>query len=103
MKILKAIAIALIIVMLFSLVGCMGIINYPKLRNRVKENKWYRVETDAMKDSEGGEYHALFRKGSENKVMIYFAGGGEVSTKKRLATIRTTPNWYSPTRLQMLL
>lgn len=76
MKILKAIAIALIIVMLFSLLGCMGIINYPKLRNGVKENKWYRVETDAMKDSEGGEYHALFRKGSENKVMIYFAGGG---------------------------
>ncbi|MBR6967510.1 MAG: esterase [Ruminococcus sp.] len=29
-----------------------------------------------MKDSEGGSYHALFKKGSENKVMIYFAGGG---------------------------
>ena len=29
-----------------------------------------------MKDSEGNSYHALFKKGAENNVMIYFAGGG---------------------------
>lgn len=76
MKILKVIAITLIITTLLSLVGCFGIINYPKVRNRIRVDKWYRIESDAMKDSEGGEYHALFKKGSANKVMIYFAGGG---------------------------
>lgn len=29
-----------------------------------------------MKTSEGGRYRAFFKKGSENKVLIYFAGGG---------------------------
>lgn len=29
-----------------------------------------------MKTSEGGKYRAFFKKGSENKVMVYFAGGG---------------------------
>ena len=29
-----------------------------------------------MKDSEGNDYHAFFKKGTENKVLIYFVGGG---------------------------
>lgn len=29
-----------------------------------------------MKTSEGGRYRAFFKKGSENNVLIYFAGGG---------------------------
>ena len=37
-----------------------------------------------MKDSEGNDYHALFKKGAENKVLIYFAGGG-VSINKETA------------------
>ena len=35
------------------------------------------VPNDYTRTTEiGGSYHALFRKGSENKVLIYFAGGG---------------------------
>lgn len=37
-----------------------------------------------MKSSDGSGYHALFKKGSENKVMIYFAGGG-VSVNEQTA------------------
>lgn len=29
-----------------------------------------------MKSSDGSRYKALFKKGSENKALIYFAGGG---------------------------
>ena len=29
-----------------------------------------------MTTSEGGKYRASFKKGSENKVMVYFAGVG---------------------------
>lgn len=62
------------------------VVNYPEIKNDPKVGKWYRVSDQAMKDSEGNRYHALFRKGSENKVMIYFAGGGvsvdEVSARE---------------------
>lgn len=29
-----------------------------------------------MKSSDGSSYKAFFKKGSENKVLVYFAGGG---------------------------
>ena len=51
-------------------------LRYPGLKADPQVGKWYRVADSAMKDSEGNSYHALFKKGSENKVMIYFAGGG---------------------------
>lgn len=52
------------------------VLRYPNLKNNPKIDKWYRIENREMKSSEGGEYHALFKKGRENKVMVYFAGGG---------------------------
>ena len=52
------------------------VLRYPNLKKNPAEGKWYRVETNEMKDSEGNGYHALFKKGSEHKVLIYFAGGG---------------------------
>lgn len=52
------------------------ILQYPKLKNNPKIGKWYRVTSADMKTSEGGRYRAFFKKGSENNVLIYFAGGG---------------------------
>lgn len=49
---------------------------YPNLRTSPKTGKWYRVTDNGMKTSEGDKYRAFFKKGTENKVMIYFAGGG---------------------------
>lgn len=51
------------------------VLRYPNLKKNSTEGKWYRVATNEMKDSEGNGYHAFFKKGSENKVLIYFAGG----------------------------
>ena len=59
-----------------SLFQKVNSIRYPELKKDPTIGKWYRVSDSVMKDSEGHGYHALFRKGSENKVMIYFAGGG---------------------------
>ena len=64
-------ALAVIIVIIY-----FAVLRYPNLKNDPKIGKWYRVSDSVMKDSEGHSYHALFKKGSENKVMIYFAGGG---------------------------
>lgn len=67
---------------IFAAAGVMAacvylfVLRYPNLREDPAVGKWYRVAACEMKDSEGGSYHAFFKKGTENKVMVYFAGGG---------------------------
>lgn len=79
-RIAKKIMIILGIILLVLLILAVGVyqfvLQYPKLKENPSIGKWYSVSTSEMKDSEGNAYHALFKKGSENKVMIYFAGGG---------------------------
>lgn len=52
------------------------VLQYPKLKKEPKNGKWYRITGDDMMCSDGSPYRAFFRKGSENKVFVYFAGGG---------------------------
>ena len=52
------------------------VLQYPGLRAEPKTGKWYRITGSDMLCSDGSRYRAFFRKGSENKVIIYFAGGG---------------------------
>lgn len=79
-KILKVICITLGVICLVGIIIGICVYNfvlqYPELNYEPTVNKWYRVSDEEMKDSEGNKYHALFKKGSENKVMVYFAGGG---------------------------
>lgn len=85
-KILKILGILCVIAVIIA--GCVikFVVNYPEIKENPTVGKWYRVSDNAMKDSEGHSYHALFKKGSDNKVMIYFAGGGvsvdEVSARE---------------------
>lgn len=65
--------------LIVGVLGCLFyflVLRYPELKANPSEGKWYRVTDRKMKDSEGNPYHAFFKKGKENKVMIYFAGGG---------------------------
>ena len=75
-KMLKVMGILCLILLIVA--GCVlkFLLIYPEIKENPTIGKWYRVSDKAMKDSEGNSYHALFRKGSENKVMVYFAGGG---------------------------
>ena len=75
-KVLLIIGIILAAIVLLAAIVYFAVLRYPALKENPKIGKWYRLESSAMKDSEGNGYHALFKKGSENKVMIYFAGGG---------------------------
>lgn len=75
-KALKIIGIILAAILVILLLVYIFVLNYPNLKKNPKIGRWYRISDRVMKDSEGGSYHALFKKGSENKVMIYFAGGG---------------------------
>ena len=68
--------IILAVLLIIGIIVYFFVLQYPELKADPTIGKWYRVSDEGMKDSEGNSYHALFKKGSENKVMIYFAGGG---------------------------
>ena len=80
----KVIGIILAVLLLIGVLVYAFVLQYPKLKNNPKVGKWYRVTTSEMKTSEGDRYRAFFKKGSENKVLIYFAGGG-VSINEEMA------------------
>ena len=49
---------------------------FPKLKGEPETGKWYEVEVDGTQSSDGSEWHGIFKKGTENKVVVYFFGGG---------------------------
>ena len=83
-KVLKVIGIILLILLVIGVLVYFYILQYPEIKNNPKVGKWYRVSDKAMKDSEGNSYHALFKKGKSNNVLVYFAGGG-VSVNEEMA------------------
>lgn len=55
----------------------MTILNtFPKLEGEPEIGKWYDVPVENAFSSDGSEWHGIFRKGTENKVVVYFFGGG---------------------------
>lgn len=75
-KALKIIRVIFAIILLIGLGVYMFVLQYPNLKENPKVDKWYRVTSKEMKSSDGSKYRAFFKKGSENKVLVYFAGGG---------------------------
>lgn len=75
-KVLKVIRIILLFLLVIALFVYFFVLKYPNLKKNPIIGKWYRVTSREMKTSEGGRYRAFFKKGSENNVMVYFAGGG---------------------------
>ena len=49
---------------------------FPKLEGEPEIGKWYDVPVEIAKSSDDSEWHGIFRKGTENKVVVYFFGGG---------------------------
>ncbi len=83
-RILKILGIMLAVIIVIAACVYFFVLQYPQIKSDPKTDKWYRVSADTMKSSDGSEYHAFFKKGSENKVMVYFAGGG-VSVNEQTA------------------
>ena len=49
---------------------------FPTLEGEPEIGKWYDVPVEGALSSDGSEWHGIFRKGTENKVVVYFFGGG---------------------------
>ena len=80
--ILSIIGVAAIIVTLsfkhivnFYVTSIMGK-ELPVLTTEPELGKWYSVDVDGSVSSDGSKWQGYFRKGKENKVILYFYGGG---------------------------
>ena len=52
------------------------LVSYPVLKGLPEVGKWYSIVPEGTKSSDGSEWHGLLRLGTENKVVVYFFGGG---------------------------
>lgn len=75
-KILKFIGIILCALLVIASLVYIFILQYPNLKNNPQVGKWYKVTDKEMLSTDGTQYKSFFKKGTENKVFIYFAGGG---------------------------
>lgn len=57
-------------------VKLMGNFHSPTIPAEPKPGKWYRVPMDRYVVADGTPYHFSFRKGTENKLMVFLHGGG---------------------------
>ena len=80
--IIIGIIILVIAIGIFILLKLTFLKTFPKLKGEPEIGKWYEVYVDGAKSSDGSEWHGIFRKGTENKVVVYFFGGGVSITPK---------------------
>ncbi len=74
--IIFAIIIALLSIGAFVFLKVTFLKSFPKLSGEPEVGKWYEVSVDGTQSSDGSEWHGIFKKGVENKVVVYFFGGG---------------------------
>jgi len=74
---IAAVSMILLIALGITVFLKMTILNtFPKLEGEPEIGKWYDVPVENAFSSDGSEWHGIFRKGTENKVVVYFFGGG---------------------------
>ena len=73
--VIVAIVVLFVGVVLFSLSRTI-LIKQPELTGTPEVGKWYRITPEGTKSSDGSEWHGLIKVGKENKVAVYFFGGG---------------------------
>ena len=74
--VILGIIIVVIALSIFILLKLTILNSFPVLKGEPEIGKWYDVEVEGAKSSDGSEWHGIFRKGTENKVVVYFFGGG---------------------------
>ncbi len=72
-----ALALLIIAVVLAALILAKTVlVRHPELKGEPESGKWYRITPEGTKSSDGSEWHGLIRLGTENRVVVYFFGGG---------------------------
>ena len=68
--------IAVLAIIAFIFLKITFLKRFPKLTGEPEVGKWYDIKVDGARSSDGSEWHGIFKKGTENKVVVYFFGGG---------------------------
>lgn len=71
---------------------------FPELQGEPEVGKWYEVSPDGAVSADGSRWCAYFRKGTANKMMVYFFGGGvsvDEYTAARGRSVVTEGGFYS--------
>lgn len=69
----------------------------PQLTGEPEIGKWYAVDIDNTVSSDGSKWQGYFRKGSENKVVLYFYGGGfSVNDYTAARSMDVESGFYNP-------
>lgn len=82
------IMLVILAVVVLAAIGIYGLLSktfltsHPELKGEPEIGKWYRVTPENAKSSNGKEWHGILRKGSENKLVVYFFGGGVSITEE---------------------
>lgn len=63
-------------IIVLCIIGIIVIRHNPELKGEPKEDKWYRISPEQAIGADESQWHGLIRKGNENKVLVYFYGGG---------------------------
>ena len=79
----------IVLVVIVILVICIScglsktfLMKHPELEGEPEVGQWYRITPESAKSSNGTEWHGMLRKGSENKLVVYFFGGGVSITEE---------------------
>ena len=59
-----------------AVLGFRAALRFPELRGAPQYGKWYRITPKGTCSSDGSPWHGMFKLGRENKVLLYFYGGG---------------------------
>lgn len=63
-------------VAVFAVLKMTFLRKFAELNGEPTIGQWYDITPEGAMASDGSEWHGIFRKGSENKVIVYFFGGG---------------------------
>ncbi len=73
----------------------IGLRSAPAYRGALKPYKWYRAALAGRVASDGSPYRVYLKKGSVNKLMIYFSGGGAAWSAETAARPMTLKSMLS--------
>jgi len=58
------------------IVNLLKLTRFPVIKNNPEVKKWYRIPLEKCVSANGTKYHTSVKIGTENKLMIFFYGGG---------------------------
>lgn len=71
--------------------------DFPQLEGTPEIGKWYAIDVETAVSSDGSKWQGYFRKGSENKVVLYFYGGGfSVNDDTAARSMDVEGGFYNP-------